>query len=167
MIVRMYTDTEVQIIETEKIDTVIMRYPAIHDTVKIDNPRKVFVPIVRTQYVGDSVEIDIIEQKHYVDSLYEAWVSGVGAQLDSIHVFKRIQFRSVTKSVPVYKYVKTEPEVKRWAFGGFLSGTTSFDIDHANVQGGLELQYKHLSVKGGYNVGEHSYPFVGIEYKIK
>lgn len=47
-----------------------------------------------------------ITQRHYVDTTYEAWVSGYEASLDSIRIFR--QQLTVTKTIT---------ERKRWSYG--------------------------------------------------
>lgn len=80
------------IVKDSTIVRVVTRY-----TKSVDTIRDVVV-------VGDSVRIPI-EQKHYADSSYEAWVSGYEPSLDSI----KIRFREPT-------IVKKIPP-KRWAVG--------------------------------------------------
>ena len=45
------------------------------------------------QCFTDSLEIELQRvQKHYVDSCYEAWISGIDPQLDSIKIRQQIQY---------------------------------------------------------------------------
>ena len=55
-----------------------------------------------------------MEQKHYSDSLYDAWVSGYEPSLDSIRVFPR----TAIVEVPVYKSIR-----KPWGLGVQVGGT--------------------------------------------
>lgn len=165
MNIRLYTDVET-ITETEmKYETIPSLAPPVHDTVR-ESPREIIVNLTKADG-EDTVVIFPSEQRHYVDSTYEAWVSGVDAILDSIHVFRRTNFVQVTKRVPEYRYITMPERDGKIRLNGFVGGTTSFDLGRVNLQGGLEVGYKDISLRGGYNVGEHSYPFVGIEYKIK
>lgn len=167
---RLYNDRTETISEVVVHDTLIRRYPAIYDTIHIDNPRKVFVHILDTVDITEDDSIYLIDAvtKHYKDSLYEAWVSGIDAQLDSIKVFNKTVTRTITKTVPEYKYVTAPSLTKKWGFGGFVGGMSSFDINHFNLQGGVEVNFKNLYLKGGYNYGRDSnYPFIGLEYKIR
>jgi len=168
MIARLYMDTETKTEIVERYDTIIVHYPVAHDTIVIDNPRKVYVPFVEVDISeDDSCYILDTETIHYRDSLYEAWVSGISPKLDSIKVFNKTTIKTVTRTVPEYRYITTPAPVKNFQFGGFVSGQTSFDINHINLQGGVEMAYKNLSLKGGYNIGKDNYPFIGIEYKIR
>lgn len=89
------------------------------DTVTIREPEYVERTVVRTELVAvhdtvrlrDTLFVEVpVESRHYSDSLYDAWVSGCMASLDSIRVY------------PVTRYVTTErtvkvPERKRWGIG--------------------------------------------------
>lgn len=45
---------------------------------------------------NDSIEVEIpVTQRHYVDSTYDAWVSGYEPRLDSIRVYARNETRTV------------------------------------------------------------------------
>lgn len=73
---------------------------------------------------GDSVEIPIT-QKVYSDSLYTAYVSGYGQQLDSIRVTAFTIRETVTVTKPVTKY-------RRWnvgLIGGYGYGFTSRQLE--------------------------------------
>lgn len=149
--------------DTIKLDSIV------HDTIWRDSIRTIRIPVESLSFdAEDSVYIAIAEVKHYRDSLYEAWVSGVEANLDSIRIFRKTTVRTITKEVPVYRMtsptLKPEPMVK---FGGFVSASSAFNMNHINAQGGLELAIKSMSLKAGYNVGEYNYPFVSLEYKIR
>jgi len=146
-------------------DTVYINSPVAHDTIYVDKPRIVRVPLDEIFVDGDSVYILETITKHYHDSTYDAWVSGVGPMLDSIHVYKKTIVKTITKTIP--EYVPYTPPTKAFGFGGFVSGQTSFDINHINLQGGLEVNYKNLYLKGGYNLGDYNYPFIGVEYKFR
>ena len=163
-----YAGVETTVKETVRVDTVVVHYPAIHDTIALPaSVRTVLVPVEKVRIENDSVSIEVTEQRHYADSTYEAWVSGIDAQLDSIRVFNRITIREITRNVPIYKYIEPPQERDKVNLGGFVGASTSLGLEHVGIRGGLELQYKHLRLKGGYNVGKYHYPFVGIEYTIK
>lgn len=167
MNIRIYTGVET-ITETEtKYETIPSIAPPVHDTVR-ESPREIVVNLTKADG-EDTVVIFLSEQRHYVDSTYEAWVSGVDAVLDSIRVFQRTKIVQVTKRIPEYKYVTT-PTIQdnKIRLNGFVGGTTSIDFARVNLQGGLEVGYRDISLRGGYNLGkEDCYPFIGIEYKIR
>lgn len=148
-----------------------------HDTIKVDNPIhdtiiKEHQRIVRipAEYVDitedDTIYLVDAETKHYKDSTYECWVSGVDPSLDSIRVYNRTIVKTITKEVPKYISLGWE-RPKTTHFGGFVGANSSFDINYVNLQGGLELQVKKFDFRVGYNIGEHNYPFFGVEYKIR
>ena len=92
-------------------DTVTVREPVARDSVLVRTVVRE-LPVVRTDTVRiasevqrDTVSVEIpIEQKVYSDSLYDAWVSGYEARLDSIRIKRETV--TVTKRVP-----------KRWGVG--------------------------------------------------
>lgn len=87
-----------------KCDTVTVRLPAARDTVQAVRYVKVRLPYdvvgkeatdsarADTVVITDSVGLEVVlpaESRHYADTLYDAWVSGVDARLDSIRVYNR------------------------------------------------------------------------------
>ena len=101
------------------VETVVVQTDTIclRDTIKIDRPvpepYPVYLPsdtvrLVTTQH--DTVEVLVpMEQKHYQDSLYDAWVSGYRPSLDSLHVYP------VTKVITTTLTVREK--TKRWGIG--------------------------------------------------
>ena len=89
----------------------------LRDTIRIDRPVPVPKPVylhpdtVRLVSVQhDTVEVLVpMEQKHYSDSLYDAYVSGYRANLDSLHVYP------VTKVITTTLTVREK--TKRWGIG--------------------------------------------------
>lgn len=120
----------------------------LRDTVEVDRPvpqpYPVYLPsdtvrLVTTQH--DTVEVMVpMEQKHYSDSLYDAYVSGFKPSLDSLRIYQ------TTKVVTITEIVKV-PEKKRWGIG---------------VQAGMGVQYGtiHKQMDVGPYIG------VGISYNI-
>lgn len=100
------------IVKDSSIVRVVTRYAKSVDTI-----REVVV-------VGDSVRIPI-EQKHYADSSYEAWVSGYEPSLDSIKI--KIREPTIIEKIPP----------KRWAVG---------------IQGGVGLTPKGIQPYIGIGV---------------
>lgn len=90
------------------VDTVMVREP---EFVEREVVRTELVAVTDTVRVRDTLYVEVpVESRHYSDSLYEAWVSGYRASLDSIRVY------------PVTKYVTTERTVsvkdrRRWGIG--------------------------------------------------
>lgn len=101
---------------TEYIETIPFYYPVPRDSV-IKRYETVKLPIKKDSCeakqdtcIPDSAEVVIpITQKIYEDSLYQAWVSGYNAKLDSIEVYSRT--REIR--IPVLVFAKR----KRWGLG--------------------------------------------------
>lgn len=77
-------------------DTIPVRYPVPYDSavVRVERVRLPIYDTIRvevsTEAVADSVDIEIpITQKHYSDSLFDAYVSGYHPSLDSITIYRR------------------------------------------------------------------------------
>ena len=113
-------------------DTVTVREPLVRDSVFVRTVVRE-LPVVQTDtariagvdYRRDTVSVEIpIEQKVYSDSLYDAWVSGYEARLDSIRIKRETV--TVTKRVP-----------KRWGVG---------------VQAGVGLSGAYIGVGITYNI---------------
>lgn len=64
-----------------------------------------------TMRIGDTVVHR--EQAYYEDSLYRAWVSGYRPKLDSLMIFPRTVYRTVTNDI----YHTITPKKKRWGLG--------------------------------------------------
>lgn len=65
----------------------------------------------RLERIGDSLRLVLLrEQKHYSDSTYDAWVSGVDPSLDSIKTYRTREV--ITQEIPVVQVKKT-----RWGIG--------------------------------------------------
>lgn len=119
----------------------------VRDTIRIDMPipvpKPVYLPsdtvrLVTVQH--DTVEVLVpMEQKHYQDSLYDAWVSGYKPALDSLHVYPVTKFITTTVTIPT--------KTKRWGIG---------------VHAGVGVQYGTLRKQ--MDVGP--YVGVGISYNI-
>lgn len=155
--------------ETKKADTIIDTQfvdRPVHDTI-YKAKRVVRIPaedIDSTE--GDSIYLATAVTRHYCDSNYEAWVSGIDPFLDSIKVFNRIVIRQVTREKLVYR--QTIQAEKTLNLYGFVNPTVGFDMRHLNLQGGLELSIRNrLGIRAGFNLGEESYPFVGMDYRFK
>lgn len=82
------------------------------DTVLISAPIVAFFRITSdTIHVGDTVVMR--EQAVYEDSLYRAWISGYRPRLDSIEVYPKTVYHTVTNDI----YHTIVPKRKRWGVG--------------------------------------------------
>lgn len=105
------------------------------DTMLISAPIVAFFQITSdTIHMGDTVVMR--EQAVYEDSLYRAWVSGYRPRLDSIEVYPKTVYQTVTNDI--YHPVVIKSKKKRWGFGlqagygypgGFyVGGGISYDL---------------------------------------
>lgn len=94
--------TETRIKTVVKVDTVLISAPMA--------PMLVF-RLTDTIHIGDTVVQR--EQAYYEDSLYRVWVSGYRPKLDSLMLFPRTVYQTVTNNI----YHKIVPKKKRWGLG--------------------------------------------------
>ena len=85
-----------------KVDTLLISAPMA--------PLLVF-QLTDTMRIGDTVVYR--EQAYYEDSLYRAWVSGYRPRLDSLQIFQRTVYQTVTNDI----YHTVVPKKKRWGLG--------------------------------------------------
>ena len=64
-----------------------------------------------TMRIGDTVVHRV--QAYYEDSLYRAWVSGYRPRLDSLMIFPKTVYQTVTNDI----YHTITPKKKRWGLG--------------------------------------------------
>ncbi len=94
--------TETKVNTVVKVDTLLISAPMA--------PLLVF-QLTDTIRIGDTVVLR--EQAYYEDSLYRAWVSGYRPRLDSLMVFPRTVYQTVTNDI----YHTIVPKKKRWGLG--------------------------------------------------
>lgn len=101
---------------TEYVETIPFYYPVPRDSVVIRYKyaklpvKKDTCKVKQDTCTPDSAEVIIpIIQKMYKDSLYQAWVSGYNAKLDSIEVYSRTREIRIPVLVPAKR--------KRWGLG--------------------------------------------------
>lgn len=104
--------TETKVKTVVKVDTLLISPPMA--------PLLVF-QLTDTIRIGDTVVYR--EQTYYEDSLYRAWVSGYRPRLDSLMVFPRTVYQTVTNDI----YHTIVLKKKRWGLGlqagyGYPSG---------------------------------------------
>ncbi len=97
--------TETKVKTVVKVDTLLISPPMA--------PLLVF-KLTDTIRIGDTVVYR--EQAYYEDSLYRAWVSGYRPRLDSLMVFPKTVYQTVTNDI--YHPVTIKPKRKRWGLGG-------------------------------------------------
>lgn len=85
-------------------------YSTTTDTIELVSPIFVEKKVVDTffVYVNDSTNIPLpIEQKKYSEpNKYELYISGINPNLDTIRIFNKTEYRTVTNTVTnnIYKY---------------------------------------------------------------
>ena len=92
-------------------DVLIKEIPVpvyVADSSAIDS---LLIECARLERVGDSLQLVLLRvQRHYSDSTFDAWVSGVDPRLDSIKTYQTNMV--ITKEIPVIQVKKT-----RWGLG--------------------------------------------------
>nr|DAL19539.1 MAG TPA_asm: hypothetical protein [Caudoviricetes sp.] len=94
--------TETKVNTVVEVDTLLISPPMA--------PLLVF-RLTDTMRIGDTVVHR--EQAYYEDSLYRAWVSGYRPRLDSLLIFPKTVYQTVTNDV----YHTIVPKKKRWGLG--------------------------------------------------
>ena len=94
--------TETKVKTIVKVDTLLISAPMASLLV---------FRLTDTMRIGDTVVYR--EQAYYEDSLYRAWVSGYRPRLDSLQIFPRTVYRTVTNDI----YHTITPKKKRWGIG--------------------------------------------------
>lgn len=96
------TRIETKVNTVVKVETLLISPPMA--------PLLVF-QLTDTMRIGDTVVHR--EQAYYEDSLYRAWVSGYRPRLDSLQIFPRTVYQTVTNDV----YHTIASKKKRWGLG--------------------------------------------------
>lgn len=104
--------TETKVKTVVKVDTLLISPPMAP---------LLTIRLTDTMRIGDTVVYR--EQAYYEDSLYRAWVSGYRPRLDSLQIFPRTVYQTVTNDI----YHTIVPKKKRWGLGlqvgyGYLGG---------------------------------------------
>ena len=104
--------TETKVKTVVEVDTLLISPPMA--------PLLVF-RLTDTMRIGDTVVYR--EQAYYEDSLYRVWVSGCRPRLDSLQIFPKTVYQTVTNDI----YHTITPKKKRWGLGlqagyGYPSG---------------------------------------------
>ena len=94
--------TETKVKTVVKVDTLLISAPMA--------PLLVF-RLTDTMRIGDTVVHR--EQAYYEDSLYRVWVSGYRPRLDSLQIFPKTVYQTVTNNI----YHTITPKKKRWGLG--------------------------------------------------
>lgn len=116
------------------VDSVVVRYK----TVKVKKIVTDTLQVVDTLLVNDSVLVELpITQKEYKDSTYNAWVSGYEPNLDSIKVYPKTVYNTITNTITI----KEKP--KRWGIG--VQGGYGYGIGGFTPYIGVGVHYNIFS----------------------
>lgn len=91
------------------------------DTIPIVKTYPIYSKVVDTLYITsvdnkDTTATLPIEQNHYArDSVYDIWVSGIMANLDSAKVYQKTEYKTITKEITKEIYPK---HTEWYVFGG-------------------------------------------------
>lgn len=153
------TNRKEVVIEKNTSDTV---YTLKLDTVEVKKPIFITEVIVDTFLVKDSLNHEYIipkTQKHYKDSLYEAWVSGYTPNLDSINIYNNTKFVTITNTKTKEIYPKTT--ALYMSIGGMYIG------DKFAPKIGADFKFKNDMMLGA-NVGLYDKQvFYGLDFRFK
>ena len=109
-------------------DSTVVRY----ETVRLCVTDTVRVTVGDTVRVADSVEVIVpITQKVYADSLYRAYVSGYRPRLDSIFIYPRTRYVTVTRQAKPQRWgigVQAGYGVGRGGTGPYLGVGVSYNF---------------------------------------
>lgn len=112
------TDIDTVTVTATRTDTVRVTAPAPVSeapTQTVVRHLAVATPDTVTVTRTDTVAVEVPRtQRHYADSVYEAWVSGYEPALDSLHVRSRLVTHTVTRTVTV---APTAARGSRWGLG--------------------------------------------------
>lgn len=101
-----------------RIDTVHYGFPVLVDDEVVDT-----LYLTKTEILKDTDSVFVklpISQKHYAqDSVYDAWVSGYEPSLDSISVYPKTEYITITNETKIETVKEIFPECVEWyIFGG-------------------------------------------------
>lgn len=153
------TNRKEVVIEKVTSDTV---YVIKTDTYKVEKPIFLTEVIVDTFLVKDTLNNEYLipkTQKYYKDSLYEAWVSGYNPNLDSINIYNKTKFVTITNTTTKEIYPKTT--ALYLSVGGMYIG------DKFAPKIGADFKFRNGMMIGA-NVGLYDKRvFYGLDFRFK
>ena len=117
-IYRTTTDTVFDTVYHNTFDTIAVEFPVLVDDGVIDTLYLTKAEVLKDT---DSVYVKLpIEQKHYAqDSLYDVWISGVEPNLDSLNVYQKTEYVTITNEIKTETVKEIYPQRTEWyVFGG-------------------------------------------------
>lgn len=153
------TNRKEVVIEKVTSDTV---YTLKLETVEVKKPIFITEVIVDTFLVKDSLNNEYLipkTQKYYKDSLYEAWVSGYNPNLDSLNIYNKTKFVTITNNTIKEIYPKTT--ALYLSVGGMYIG------DKFAPKIGADFKFRNNMIIGA-NVGLYDKRvFYGLDFRFK
>lgn len=158
--VKRYTDSPETIVRSITSDTVLL---VKRDTVFIERPVYVERTTIDTVYIeneGSKLSLPVEKLKYSEDGIFDIWVSGIKASLDSVRFYAPTVERTVTRTVTVER----KPSWACVPYMGFkaFEGTVSPNI-------GLMLETPKSWVLGaemGYSRPRSTYWGLNIGYRF-
>lgn len=99
---------QIKVVENRVTDTI---YETIVDTVIDEMPKYITKEVIDTIYIpiNDKHGMHLpIEQRYYHnESMYDIWVSGYKPTIDSIKVYQKVEYKTITNSVTKKIYEET------------------------------------------------------------
>lgn len=135
-------------------------YVTVYDTLFVDRPVPVERRVVDTVYMrieDRNLSLPVEQLRYNKDGVYDIWVSGVKASLDSVKVYVPTTERTVTRTVTMERKASWAcvPYMGFKAFDGSVSPNIGFMLETPKSWVlGAEIGYsKPLSTHWGVNVG--------------
>lgn len=72
-----------------------------YDTVYIEKPKYITKYVIDTLVIekeGTTLSLPVIQKHYSQNGIYDAWVSGVSAELDSIRTYNKTEYKTITET---------------------------------------------------------------------
>lgn len=99
---------QIKVVENRVTDTILkIRVDTLTEYIPKYVTKKTTDTLYLPAYDNEKVAVEV-EQKHYQENgVYDAWISGYKAQLDSIKTYPRVEYRTITNNVTKEIYKST------------------------------------------------------------
>ena len=143
---------EITIVDTVRVYTT--------DTITCYEPKYITQRVVDTLYIADTLFLPIT-QKHYSEpNMYDVWVSGYEAKMDSIRTYNKTEYKYVEKDV-TREVVKNKYELY---LNGGLNAFSGVFIPKVGVSL-ITPKKTHYNANLGLYKGELTYE-IGVGFKL-
>lgn len=148
---------ERRVIEMTTIDTLLI---CNTDTIVRYEPKYITKRVVDTLYITDTIFLPIV-QKHYSErGLYDVWVSGCEAKMDSIRTYNKTEYKYIEKEV-TREVIKNKHELY---FNGGLNAFSGIFIPKVGVSL-ITPKKTHYNANVGFYNGKITYE-IGVGFKL-